>query len=173
MPFDTQTRNRLARFVTDARELIASEFAEQLQSIYGLSTSGDIAPLADLKDLDEEQRSIAELLRERVDYLKRVVCGEKDRAVAAIDRLTREQAFTVLNRLAALRMAEKRGFIVESVGRGYQSKGFQVYSQVAGSGLGDTYHRYRRYLFCLFDELARGSWGHYSIAVPTRSSVSP
>jgi hypothetical protein len=60
----------------------------------------------------------------------------------------------VLNRLAAVRMAEKRDLIVESVGKGYQSKGFKVFEQVAGSGLGDTYHRYRRYLFCLFDELA-------------------
>jgi len=73
---------------------------------------------------------------------------------SAVERLAREQAFTILNRLAAIRMAEKRGLIVESVGKGYQSKGFQVYSQVAGSGLGETYDRYRRYLFCLFDELA-------------------
>ncbi|MDH3444090.1 MAG: BREX-1 system adenine-specific DNA-methyltransferase PglX [Deltaproteobacteria bacterium] len=59
----------------------------------------------------------------------------------------------MLNRLAAVRMAEKRGLIVEAVGNGYQSKGFKVFEQVAGSGLGETYNRYRRYLFCLFDEL--------------------
>jgi hypothetical protein len=154
MPFDDQTRSRLAQFVTEARELTSSEFAEQLRSIYGVSASGAIASVADLKDLDEEQRSIAHLLRERVDYLKESFSTEKDATFAPIDRLTREQAFTVLNRLAALRMAEKRGFIVEAVGGGYKSKGFQIYTQIAGSGLGDTYHRYRRYLFCLFDELA-------------------
>lgn len=154
MPFDTQTRNRLARLVTDVRELITSEFAQQLQGVYGIASSGEVTPLAELNHLDEEQRVLAELLRDRVEYLKASSAEEKDPSVAAVDRLTREQAFTILNRLAALRMAENREFILESVGRGYQSKGFQVYSQVAGSGLGDTYHRYRRYLFCLFDEIA-------------------
>jgi hypothetical protein len=154
MPFDTQTRNRLARLVTDARELITSEFAQQLQSVYGISESGEITPLSELKDLDEEQRALAEVLRDRLEYLKASCTDELNPAQVAVARFTREQAFTVLNRLAALRMAEQRGYILESVGHGYQSKGFQVYSQVAGSGLGDTYHRYRRYLFSLFDELA-------------------
>jgi hypothetical protein len=154
MPFDTQTRNRLARLVTSARQLIASEFTQQLQSVYGIAASGEVTPLSELTHLDEEQRALAELLRDRVEYLKTSSTDENHPAAAAVDRFTREQAFTVLNRLAALRMAENRGFILESVGRGYQSKGFQVYSQVAGGGLGDTYQRYRRYLFCLFDELA-------------------
>jgi hypothetical protein len=154
MPFNTQTRNQLARFVTDARELIAVEFAQQLVTIYGVSASGEITPLEDLKHLDEQHRAVAELLRERIEYLKTSSSHEKNPAASAIHRFTREQAFTVLNRLAALRMAEKRDIIIESVGHGYQSKGFLVYSQVAGSGLGDTYHRYRRYLFSLFDELA-------------------
>src|SRR5713226_3210256 len=118
MPFDDKTRNRLARFVTDARELIKSEFTEQLQRVYGISATGDITSLADLRDLDEEQHSLAEVLRERIDYLMASSPKEENSAGAAVDRLTREQAFTVLNRLAAIRMAENRDFIVESVGRG-------------------------------------------------------
>src|SRR5689334_8068618 len=102
MPFDTQTRNRLARLVTEARELIASEFAQQLQSVYGIAASGEVTPLAELNHLDEEQRAVAELLRDRVEYLKASSVDKKDSASAAVDRLTREQAFTVLNRLAAL-----------------------------------------------------------------------
>jgi hypothetical protein len=154
MPFDDKTRNRLARFVTDARELITSEFAEQLQRVFGISVTGEITDIVDLKDLDEQQRGLAELLRERIEYLKTSSASEENPTAAAIDRLTREQAFTILNRLAAIRMAEKREFIVESVANGYQSKGFQVYCQVAGSSLGDIYNRYRQYMFCLFDELA-------------------
>lgn len=154
MPFDTQTRNRLARFVTEGRELLADEFAQQLQSIYGVTNGGVVTPLTDLNDLGEEQQALAELLRDRLEYLKASSSTERNPAAAAVGRLKREQAFTVLNRLAAIRMAERRGFIVESVGRAYQSKGFQVYSQVAGGGLGETYHRYRQYLFCLFDELS-------------------
>lgn len=157
MAFDKPTRNRLASFVSEARNLITDEFRQQLQSIYGISEKGTITPLDQLRDLDDAGRSLATLLRERIEYLVRTHPDDKDdtkAAKAAVDRLAREQAFTVLNRLAAVRMAEKRDLVVESVGKGYQSKGFKVFEQVAGSALGDTYQRYRRYLFCLFDELA-------------------
>jgi hypothetical protein len=154
MAFDSQTRNRLARFVADARELIAEEFTQKFQSLYGLSSTGEITALADLKHLDKAQLATAERLRARLRHLE-PEAGDPDRVKPeTIEHLAREQAFTVLNRLAAIRMAEKRGIIVESVGRGYESKGFKVYLQLAGNALGDTYHKYRRYLFCLFDELA-------------------
>ena len=154
MAFDKPTRNRLAKLVADARGVIADEFTEQFQSLYGISAKGDIAPLDKLGHLDESGLATAALLRERIEYLEKTHPDDKDGTKAAVARLAREQAFTILNRLAAIRMAEKRGLIVESVGQGYQSKGFKVFETVAGSALGDTYHRYRRYLFCLFDELA-------------------
>jgi len=154
MAFDKPTRNRLAKFVSDARRVIADEFTEQFQSLFGISATGEIAPLNKLGHLDDAGLATAERLRDRIDYLIKNHPHDKDRDKVAVERLAREQAFTILNRLAAIRMAEKRGLIVESVGQGYQSKGFKVFETVAGSALGDTYHRYRRYLFCLFDELA-------------------
>ena len=72
-----------------------------------------------------------------------------------LDRIVREQAFTVLNRLAALRMAEARALLVESVGNGFQAKGFQLYARLAGTGLGETGDAYRTYLFSVFDELSQ------------------
>jgi len=154
MAFDKDTRNRLAKFVADARGVIADEFTEQFQSLYGISAQGDIAPLAKLSHLAEAGLATAALLRERITYLEKTHPDDKDGKKAAVARLAREQAFTILNRLAAVRMAEKRGLIVETVGQGYQSKGFKIFQTVAGSALGDTYHRYCRFLFCLFDELA-------------------
>jgi hypothetical protein len=154
MAFDSATRNRLAHFVADARGLIAEEFTQQFQSLYGISPKGDCTPLEKLPHLDEMQLATAALLRERIQYLIKSHPDDKGGAQAAVERLAREQAFTVLNRFAAIRMAEKRGIIVESIGKSYQSKGFKVYETVAGSGLGEAYHRYQRYLFCLFDELA-------------------
>jgi len=154
MAFDKPTRARLARFVSEAREVLTSEFTEKFQSLYGLSPSGEITPLEDLPNLDDTQRATAQLLRERLAHLVAGNPSERNAPASAVARLSREQAFTILNRLAAIRMAEKRGLIVECVGRAYESNGFRVYCQVAGSALGDTYHRYRRYLFCLFDELA-------------------
>jgi len=153
MAFDKPTRNRLAAFVATARNLITDEFTQQFQSLYGIAETS-LTELAQLSHLDDAGLAVAGLLRERIDYLVKTHQEDKEGLKAAVARLAREQAFTVLNRLAAVRMAEKRGLIAESVGNGYQSKGFKVFEQVARSGLGEIYQRYRRYLFCLFDELA-------------------
>lgn len=154
MAFDTTTRNRLAKFVKDARDLVTEEFFQKLKELYGISESGQVTPLEKLAHLDEVGRATAVLLREQIEYLTSTQPQEGRARSETITRLVREQAFTVVNRLAAIRMAEKRGLIPLSVGKGYQSDGFRVYDMVAGKGLGDLYQRYRRYLFCLFDELA-------------------
>ena len=148
MAFDKPTRNRLASFVAEARRLIADEFTQQFQSLYGISDKGTVTPLDQLGHLDDAGLATAALLRERIDYLIKTHPDDREGHKAAVARLAREQAFTILNRLAAIRMAEKRVLIAQSVSNGYQSKGFKVFEQVAGSGLGDTYERYRRYLFC-------------------------
>ena len=154
MAFDTPTRNRLNSLVGGARKLITDELTQQFQSLYGISATGSLTDLGQLSHLDEAGLATASMLRSRIDYLVRSQPESKNGVAIAVSRVAREQAFTVLNRLAAVRMAEKRSLIVESVGGGYKSKGFLVFERVAGAGLGDTYLRYRRYLFCLFDELA-------------------
>ncbi|RIK38881.1 MAG: BREX-1 system adenine-specific DNA-methyltransferase PglX [Chloroflexi bacterium] len=156
MPFDQPTRNRLARFVADARTLLTAEFTRQLQHEYGLDpTSGAVTPLERLTHLDDTRRESARILRATLDHY---LAGSSARGVKAqqeaLDRIVREQAFTVLNRLCALRMAEARGLLIESVARGYQSKGFQLYARLAGPALGETGDAYRCYLFSLCDEFA-------------------
>ncbi len=151
MAFDQNTRNRLARFVSDARSLLTEEFTRQLQHEYGLDpAAGEVTPLERLTALDDARRETARILRETLDYYLTSSTGVR----AALDRILREQAFTVLNRLCALRMAEARGLILEAVAQGYRSKGFQLYARLAGSALGETGEAYRSYLFSLFDELA-------------------
>jgi hypothetical protein len=59
-----------------------------------------------------------------------------------------------LNRLCALRMAEACELLIESIARGYQSDGFQLYIRLAGSSLGEIGDAYRNYLFSIFDEFA-------------------
>ena len=154
MPFDTETRSKLAKLVKDARETLAFEFTAQLQEKYGIHPDGTIMGLATLSHLDDGERAVAELLRERIEHLASSMVGEKNPEAAAIDRLTREQAFTVLNRFAALRMCEERGLVQECVRQGMNSRGFQVYLKIAGSCLGEHYDRYRTYLNCICDEIA-------------------
>ena len=152
MAFDSPTRSRLAKLVSDVRTTLTAEFSEQCQQVFGISVSGSQTTLEDLGHLDDAERSTAALLRERISYL--ALNRPNGDAADAVTQLLREQAFTVLNRFAALRMAEKRGLVAEAVGKGYQSKGFKVFETVARTGLGDTYDRYRQYLSRLFDELA-------------------
>ena len=153
MGFDQSTRNRLARFVSDTRRILTDEFTRQCQQDYGIDPrSGAIAELGNLAHLNDTQRSTARILRETIEHY--IATSPAGGTQAAVERLVREQAFTVLNRLAALRMAEARGIIIESVSKGYQSKGFQLYSRLAGSSLGETGSAYACYLFSTFDDLA-------------------
>ena len=160
MAFDQATRNRLQKFVGDARKLLSDEFTQQLQNIYGLDpVTGGIAELSALPALSPSEQQTATLLRDTLEHYlaashKADPHKDKSIVIAALDRIVREQAFTVLNRLAALRMAEVRQFVMESISQGYQSKGFQLYQRIAGSSLGETGQAYQHYLFSIFDELS-------------------
>lgn len=153
MAFDQATRNRLQRLVSEARALLEEEFTRQLQQDYGLDPdTGTVAQLDSLRHINDAQRETARILRATLAHY---TAGGGTTAAQGLDRIVREQAFTVFNRLAALRMAEARGLLVESVGNGFKAKGFQLYSRLAGSGLGETGEAYRVYLFSVFDELAQ------------------
>jgi hypothetical protein len=163
MAFDQTTRKRLSNFVNDARRVLEEEFTRQLQNDYGMDPkSGAVAELATLRHINDAQRETARILR---DTLAHYTAGGDMKAMQGLDRIVREQAFTVLNRLAALRMAEARGLLVESVDNGFQARGFQLYIRLAGIGLGETGDAYRVYLFSVFDEFAQdlpGLFDRYS-----------
>ena len=163
MAFDQTTRNRLQRFVNDVRRVLEEEFTRQLQNDYGMDpNAGSVAVLASLRHINDAQRESARILRDTLAHY--CASGDMD-AKQGLDRIVREQAFTVLNRLAALRMAEARGLLVESVDNGFQAKGFQLYARLAGTGLGETGDAYRTYLFSVFDELSQdlpGLFDRYS-----------
>ena len=157
MAFDQSTRNLLQRYVGQSRRLLTEEFTRQLQQEYGLDPeTGKVSDLVKLNHLDDARLETARLLRQ---ILAHYVASERANSgvtvQAVLERIVREQAFTILNRLAALRMAEARGLLIESIGNGYQAKGFQLYVRLAGTGLGETGDAYRVYLFSVFDELGQ------------------
>ena len=161
MAFDQTTRNRLNRFVADSRGLLATEFTRQLQATYGMNpATGDVTDISSLAGLTPHQQETAQLLRDTFEHYlaandhAKGKSKEKESRLAALDRIVREQAFTVLNRLAALRMSEARGFLTESLANGYDSKGFQLFHRIAGTSLGETGEAYTHYLFSIFDEFA-------------------
>lgn len=156
MAFDQSTRNRLQKLVSDCRKLLSEEFSIQLQQTYGIDPkSGEVASLERLIHLSDRDRQAAQLLRDTLAHYLAVDEDDKAHRIAAIDRIIREQAFTVLNRLAALLMMEARGLLAAAVvSQGQQSQAFELYKMVAGSALGETGEAYRTFLFSLFDEFA-------------------
>lgn len=156
MAFDQSTRGRLQKLVNSCRSLLSDEFSIQLQQTYGLDPkTGEVTPMARLTHLDDRQRHTAEVLRQTLAHYLGADADDTDHRIAVLDRMVREQAFTVLNRLAALLMMEARGQLIESVSKGYQSRGYQLYSKIAGTALGETGQAYQVYLFSVFDELAQ------------------
>ncbi len=158
MAFDKATRNALQKFVARARRLLSEEFTRQLQASYGMDpTSGAVADMAALSHLDNQQQQTAAILRETLHHYLAITPGKsaQERGKQAQERMVREQAFTLLNRLAALRMAESRGVLFESLAQGQASQGFQLYQMVAGPALGEVGDVYRQYLLSLFDELGQ------------------
>jgi hypothetical protein len=153
MAFDTATRNELQKLVGRVRDLLVKELTGQCQTLYGIQPDGTALALDKLGHRPEDEQTLARLLRERIDHLAAGLAGAKRRA-EAFDRLVREQAFTVLNRLCALRMCEERGLVQECVRHGMASKGFQLFEKSGAALGGDTFGRYRLYLDLLFDELA-------------------
>lgn len=158
MAFDQKTRNLLQRTVTVCRRVFDREFTAQLQELYGIQPDGTLTPCEALDHLGDEELEVARLLRSRINHLEG---GEPPEALTRtqakpenVARVIREQAFTVLNRLAALRLCEERGLVLECVRQGVNSEGFQLFLTTAGNALGETHEAYRVYLQCLFDELA-------------------
>jgi hypothetical protein len=159
MAFDDATRGRLQRFVGAARVLLIEEFARKLQQDCGLDPStGEVAALDSLGHLDDRRLETARILREILAHYLAAdgATGAADRRTV-LDRIVREQAFTILNRLAALRMMEARGILIVSVAKGYQSRGFQLYQRVANGALGETGEAYRCFLCSVFDTFAADS----------------
>jgi hypothetical protein len=153
MPFDDPTRNELQRIVGKARDLLVEEFTSQCQRVYGIQPDGSTFDLSKLDHLPQEEQLRARLLRDRLHHLSTGIAGPKAQP-EAVARLLREESFTVLNRLCALRMCEERELVQECVRAGYDSKGFRLFDQTASKLGGETYQRYVLFLQNLFDELS-------------------
>lgn len=153
MPFNSEARRRLQKFVTDARAIIERNFTEQLQGVYGMDpVSGRIAALHELDHLGITAWETASDLREILNHYKAQEPGTEDRA--HLRRILREQTQTFLHRICALRMAEERGVFMESLARGMNSAAMSNYRVNVGSGLGGGFETYVKYLKSLFDELS-------------------
>lgn len=154
MSFDKETRNLLAKTVTACRRRLTEDVIDQLQGVFGLHPDGTVLPLDKLTHLSPDQAAAARRLRDLLDHYTAGAAGkEQERRKAAYERMVLEISFTALNRLAALRLCEERGLIVECVRKGTASDGFRLFERISGGALGTRYDAYRVFLECMFDEL--------------------
>lgn len=157
MALDSAARNRLFTFVTSARSTVSADLAEQLQSLYGITPDGQVAPLSTLQaqGRSEQEIGIAKVLADRLAHLLAQTPLVPERPALAFSRLTRELSFGIVNRLVAVRMAENRGLLRGVLARGFESETFKdVYQHAARNSFTTTYEAYVQFLRCVFDELA-------------------
>lgn len=155
MSFDDRTRRALARVVGQARERLKQDVTDQLRRL-GFQENGVTLDIDRIAGLTEAERFAGQEIRALLEHFVEIETGaDAAKRQAAYDRLVREIGFTTLNRLVALRMAEERGIVIESVRGGFNSAGFQIYERVANGALGGRIETYRAYIACLYDELAQ------------------
>ena len=147
-------RNKIKSIVQSAKKLLMKEFESQLQQYYGIRPDGTCLLVEELTSREASVIETARLLRQRLQYLEEGIAGN-NKAPEAVRQLIREQAFTILNRFAAVRMSEERNIIRESIRIGYNSEGFLVYDQLTGGAkTAEQFTRYTWYIGHVFDELA-------------------
>lgn len=156
MALDSPARNRLFAFVTAARRAVSADLAEQMQSAHGLTPDGRVASPERLQAAGrtEAEIGVAKVLAQRLEHLVAQTPDGPERRALAFARLARELSFGIVNRLAAVRMAEKRSLLQPSLASGMTSEGFIVFRDVANNAFATPYECYVQFLRCVFDEMA-------------------
>jgi hypothetical protein len=155
---EKEQRNALRKAVETARRLLEQEVSDQLEGLFNILPSGEV-----LTGGPGDPIVRAKL----IEVIEHHRTGGAKPAEAA-ERLKREAAFTILNRFAALKMAEKRGLARECISRGLESAGIHELADVT-PGLSAAFpdKGYRLLLECLMDELSLGLQGLFDRRGPT------
>ena len=147
---DREARNRIQRATQSVRNLLETEFAEQLEGLFDIGLDGTSAEVPG-GHLDSSQRVLRAKLVAAIGHEK----AGGITAAEAVGSYLREAAFTALNRFVALKMLEARRLVQECISKGDQSSGFREFSGLAPGLLQLSDDRsYRIYIESLFDEIA-------------------
>lgn len=142
---DAAQRSMLERLIIRARALLETDLAAQAEGRFGIHPDGTIEDEVALPD-DTTDKITRRDLEQIVAHLR----TQGEDPPSAVARLLREAAFTHLNRLVAIRIAEAIGLLPESLGNGPQSRGFKDLGEIMPILASD----YRTYVRLCGDELA-------------------
>lgn len=148
-------RNSLRLAITSCRKLLEDDYSRKLEGKYGIHANGTVESLEKLPLLDA--RGQAQRLAIEASLSHEQISGVT--LPEAVERFTRECAFTTLNQFIALKLMEhpNRKLIQESINNGVQSKGFQQFSMIAPAALqSEEDGGYKLYFEFLIDDLSNG-----------------
>ncbi len=146
--------------MTGCRKILKVAVSELLEGKFGIDAKGKITPRERMKHLSPEDKEFRSDFIAHIEHIESGGYSKKD----AVKRLTREVAFTHLNRLCAYKILEERGYIRESVTRGTQSNGFLRYCAdhpeanrlYSSGGQEEAYRHYLGWLGATLDEEIAG-----------------
>lgn len=155
---EQELRNALRRNVGQLRELLLSSGREQIESRYGIQPdSGTPLPDSTVPHVLASPR----LSREREEILAAIaheheqLRGKGRTRERAVEMFLLQSAFTTLNRLAALKVMERRDLLPECLGKGEKSEGVKLFRQLSPAGARtEGGASYRRFLELLCDDVA-------------------
>jgi hypothetical protein len=146
---DAASRDALERAILKGRQVLEGDLAEAAEGRLGIYADGTIDSEDALRLPPGELGQRREVV-EVVTHLRR----EGETAEGAVGRLIREAAFTHLNRLVAIRVAEAIDLLAPSLAQGRASQGFRDMLEVAPLLAADATGGYWIYLRLCGDELA-------------------
>ncbi|MCG3145054.1 MAG: hypothetical protein HONDAALG_02595 [Gammaproteobacteria bacterium] len=109
----------------EARHLLIAEIREQLEGIYGLSVDGRFEPIDRLPVV--QAMNAVRQTRERLEKFFSDEAAAGLKGAEAVAKLTKEVAFTHLNRLVAFKMLEARKLLRGTIDRYHDSGAFKFY----------------------------------------------
>ena len=133
-------RSALRRTVVSLREQLLASTEEQLESTFGiLPEDGRVLPIEAVPPLQESP----ELRRRRREILQALEHEQQQTSgaspgVRALETFILKAAFTQLNRLAGLKVLERRDLVPKCLLQGPDSTGFRLFRRVVGNGIGQT-----------------------------------
>ena len=142
-------RPQLESLIQKARAWLERDLAATLEGRFGIHPDGDIEP-DDALSLPSSQLGVRADLVEIIRYLRSE--GEND--AGSVSRFVREAAFTHLNRLIAVRVAEGIGVFPPTIEGGVTSAGFRDFSEVAPLLAETDWGRFVFFLNLCADEFA-------------------
>jgi hypothetical protein len=146
---DASHRAELERLIVRARSILEQDLEGQAEGRYGINSDGTIE---DEEALHLDSSALAD--RREIVAIVEHLRDEGETTTGAVARLIREAAFTHLNRLVAIRVAEAMGLVPPSLAEGRASLGFREVVEVAPLLAGDETGGYWTYLRLCGDEMS-------------------